>query len=138
MATFPARIVHISIDRPWREVYRVAADPQQMPRWATGLGAGMRRDGDDWIVDGGPIGEVRVRFAAENAFGVIDHAVTMPDGTVVHNALRIVPNGDGAEAMFTLLQMPGTDAAGFEADARHVQEDLKRLKDLLESGADQT
>lgn len=134
MPTFPARIVHVSIDRPWRDVYRFAADPNRMPRWATGLGAGMRREGEDWVVDGGPIGEVRVRFATENTLGVIDHAVTLPDGTVVHNALRIVPNGDGAEAMFTLLKMPGTDDAGFEADARHVQADLQRLKALLESG----
>lgn len=135
MSTYPARIVHLSIDRPWDEVYRFAADPLKMPRWATGLGAGMRPDGEDWAVDGGPIGEVRVRFAPGNAFGVIDHAVTLPDGTVVHNALRIVPNGDGAEAMFTLLKMPGTDDAAFEADARHVTADLKRLKDLLETGA---
>lgn len=136
MSTYPAHIVHLSIDRPWNEVYRFAADPLRMPRWATGLGAGIRRSGEDWVVDGGPIGEVRVSFAIDNAFGVIDHAVTLPGGTVVHNALRIVPNGDGAEAMFMLLKLPGTDDTAFEADARHVMADLKRLKKLLEAGAD--
>ncbi|MDG3575758.1 SRPBCC family protein [Rhizobium sp. YJ-22] len=135
MSTYPAHIVHLSIDRPWNEVYRFAADPLRMPRWATGLGAGIRRSGEDWVVDGGPIGEVRVRFAIDNAFGVIDHAVTLPDGTMVHNALRIVPNGDGAEAMFMLLKLPGTDDTAFEADARNVMADLKRLKELLEAGA---
>ncbi len=135
MNTHPARIVHTAIARDWREVYRFASAPENMPRWASGLGAGMRADGDEWIVDGGPIGLVRVRFAAANDFGVIDHTVTLPDGTEVYNALRVVPNGGGAEVMFTLLRMPGTGDDAFEADARHVAQDLETLKRLLEEGA---
>lgn len=132
MRTHPARIVHTSIARDWHAVYRFASAPENMPRWATGLGAGMRADGDDWIVDGGPIGLVRVRFAAANDFGVIDHIVTLPDGTEVYNALRVVPNGDGAEVMFTLLRMQGVSDDTFETDARHVARDLETLKRLLE------
>src|SRR5690606_30844699 len=124
-------IVHIGIDRPWAEVYEVAARPETMPRWASGLAAGLTRDGEDWIGDGGPIGTVRIRFAPPNLFGVLDHTVTMEDGLVVENALRVVPNGEGAEVMFTLLQRPGLDAAAFEADAAHVLKDLQALKRLL-------
>ncbi|MDF1635078.1 SRPBCC family protein [Mycoplana sp. MJR14] len=132
MTTMPARIIHASIARPWSEVYDFAVRPENMPLWASGLASGLRRDGEDWIADGGPVGNVRVRFAPKNDFGVIDHRVTMEDGLVVENALRVVPNGDGAEVMFTLLRLPGMDDAAFEADAAHVARDLETLKTLLE------
>lgn len=135
MTTLPARIVHIGIDLNWAEVYGFASKPENMPLWASGLASGLKPDGADWIADGGPIGQVRVRFAPINAFGVIDHSVTMENGLVVENALRVVPNGDGAEVMFTLLRRPDMDEAAFNADARHVEKDMAALKALLESGA---
>lgn len=136
MNTMPARIIHCTIARNWREVYAFASKPENMPKWASGLALGLTQDGDDWIADGGPVGNVRVRFAPQNAFGVIDHTVAMPDGLVVHNALRVVPNGDGAEVMFTLLRLPGMDDAAFEADAAHVSRDLEALKELMEREGD--
>lgn len=132
MSTMPARIIHISIERDWREVARFVLDHKNMSQWAAGLGAGLEQRGDHWVADGGPIGEVRVRFAPENDFGVADHDVTLPDGTTVHNALRVVPNGDGAEVMFTLLRQPSMSDSDLEADAAHVQKDLETLKAILE------
>ena len=133
MAPLPARIIHRSIRRDWRAVYDFAARPENMPLWASGLAAGLTRDGDDWIADGGPIGNVRVRFAPPNDFGVIDHTVTLPNGIRVENALRVVPNGDGAEVMFTLLRQPDMDDAAFEKDAAHVARDLDALAGLVEN-----
>lgn len=132
MPTLPARIVHRTIRRDWRAVYAFAAKPENMPRWASGLAAGLTRDGEDWIADGGPIGNVRVRFAPPNDFGVIDHTVTLPDGLIVENALRVLPNGEGAEVIFLLLRQPGMDDAAFESDAAHVARDLETLADLVE------
>jgi hypothetical protein len=132
MPTMPARIIHISIERDWREVARFVLDPGNMAQWAAGLGAGFERRGDHWVANGGPIGEIEVRFAPDNEFGVADHDVTMPDGTTVRNALRVVPNGDGSEVMFTLLRQPAMSDADFEADAVHVANDLGTLKTLLE------
>lgn len=132
MTTATARIIHRTIERDWRAVYAFAARPENMPLWASGLAAGLTRDGEDWIADGGPIGNVRVRFAPKNDFGVIDHRVTLPDGRVVDNALRVVPNGDGAEVMFTLLRQPDMDDAAFESDAAHIARDLETLKRLME------
>ena len=132
MATLPARVIHRSIRRDWRVVYDFAARPENMPLWAYGLASGLTRDGDDWIADGGPVGKARVRFAPQNEFGVIDHTVTLPNGVQVENALRIVPNGDGAEVMFTLLRQPDMDDAAFESDAAHVARDLEALAGLME------
>lgn len=133
MPTTEAKIIHVSIDVPWRIVYDFAHRPESMPQWAAGLASGLTRDGDEWIADGGPVGNVRVRFVPPNIFGVIDHEVAMPNGTVVHNSLRIVPNGDGAEVMFTLLRQPDMDDAAFQADAKVVQHDLQTLKALMET-----
>lgn len=130
-----ARIIHTSIACPWRTVYAFAADPQMMPRWASGLSEGLQRDGDDWITRG-PFGKARVRFASSNDFGVIDHVVTMPDGSTVNNALRIVANGKGAEVMFLLLKQPAMSNEDFERDALWVAKDLKTLKELLEGETD--
>ena len=132
MTTLTARIVHRTIQRDWHAVYAFAARPENMPLWASGLAAGLTHDGDDWIADGGPVGNVRVRFAPPNDFGVIDHTVTFPNGHIVENALRIVPNGDGSEVMFTLLRQPDMDDAAFESDAAHVARDLDTLARLME------
>ncbi len=132
MTTMPARIIHRTIQRDWRAVYAFAAKPENMPLWASGLASGLTRDGKDWIADGGPIGNVRVRFAPPNDFGVVDHTVTLPNGLMVENALRIVPNGDGCEVMFTLLRQPDMDDAAFESDAAHVTRDLEALGKLME------
>ena len=133
MSAHAARVVHISVDRDWREVYAFASDPQNMPRWASGLASGLRRDGEDWIGDGGPLGDIRIRFAPPNDLGVIDHTVTLPDGLATLNALRVTPNNDGAEVAFTVIRQPSQDDAAFAADAAHVLKDLQALKALLEA-----
>ena len=133
MKTHPVRLIHLTIERDWREVYALAADPATMPRWAEGLSATMRRDGEVYVADGGPIGAIRIRFAPENPYGVIDHDVTFEDGRRFYNALRVQQNGDGAEAIFTLLRMPGTSDEEFDRDTQAVAADLKRLKALCES-----
>jgi hypothetical protein len=131
MSAMTAKIVHISIERDWQAVYDFASEPANMPQWASGLASGLTPDGPDWIATG-TLGTVRVRFAPRNAFGVIDHTVTVGPDLQVQNALRVVPNGDGCEVMFTLLQLEGMTDAQFAADAAHVAKDLATLKNLME------
>lgn len=131
MPTMKARIVHITIGRDWREVYTFAAKPENMPLWASGLSSGLEPDGTDWITSG-PLGSARVTFSPPNDFGVLDHLVTMESGLKVHNALRVVPNGDGAEVMFTLLKLPDMSEEQFAADADWVKKDLESLKKIME------
>jgi hypothetical protein len=128
-----SRIIHRSVEKPWSHVYDFISDPQNMPRWAAGLAGGLKPDGEDWIADGGPLGEVRVNFAPVNEFGVVDHVVTLPDGRRVYNALRVTPNGSGAEVSFTLLRLQDMTDEDFEQDARAITADLETLKSLLET-----
>lgn len=126
--TEESRHISVVIPRPAAEVYAFARDPENLVRWAAGLATGVRVDGDDLLTDS-PMGEVRVRFARENAFGVLDHDVTLPDGTVVNNPLRVLAHPDGAEVLFTVRRLGASDA-DFDRDCATVLADLERLRSV--------
>lgn len=65
----------------------------------------------------------------------MDHDVELDSGVIVHNAMRVVPNGNGSEFIFTLLRQPGMSEEQFADDARAVAKDLRTLKELLEKGS---
>ena len=129
--TWPSRHVSIPIPRSPEAVVAVAGDPAALPSWAAGLAGGIRRHGDRWIADA-PFGTVEVSFIGPVQAGVLDHDVTMPDGEVVHNPLRVLRNDDGSEVVFTVYQRPGMTDEQFEQDAAAVAADLERLRALLE------
>lgn len=126
--------LHISqsIERRVDEVIAFAGDPSNLPRWASGLSAGIREEGGRWLTDS-PMGVVEVAFVGPTEAGVLDHDVTLPDGTVVHNPLRVLPNDAGSEVVFTLYQRPGMTDEMLAADAELVRTDLDRLRAVLES-----
>jgi hypothetical protein len=59
--------------------------------------------------------------------------MTLPSGDVIDNPMRVVPNGDGCEVVFTLRRLPDMSDEDFERDAGLVQADLTRLKQLMEA-----
>lgn len=122
----------VTIARPPDEVYQFASDPRNLPRWAAGLARSeVRQEGEEWVADA-LFGTVRVRFAPKNPYGVLDHDVTLESGVTLHNPMRVVPNGDGSEFIFTLIRQPGISDERFTEDAAAVESDLKTLKKLLE------
>lgn len=129
--TFPARHISVSIDRSTADVYEFVADPHNLPRWATGLSGSIEKVGADWIAEA-PMGKVKIKFAARNRFGVLDHEVELPSGVKVYNPMRVLPNNDGSELIFTLYRRPDMSDRQFAADARWVAGDLKRLKAILD------
>ena len=123
----------VSIDRPAAEVYDYARDPAHLPAWAAGLAGGIAEVDGEWVADS-PMGRVVVRFAERNPFGVLDHDVTLPDGTTVTNPLRVLPDGAACEVVFTLRRAPAMTDAEFAADAAAVTADLATLKRVVEAG----
>ena len=128
----PARHIAVSIDRPAAEVYAFASNPQNLPKWAAGVSSGVRKQGGAWITDS-PMGPVTIAFAPENSFGVLDHDVTLPDGTVFANPMRVFPNADGCEVIFTLLRRPAMTDEEYAADGHAIETDLRTLKTLMET-----
>lgn len=128
------RLVTVSIAVPWQVVYEFARQPSLLPQWASGLAAGIVEEGGRWLAES-PMGRVQVEMAPDNPYGVLDHDVTLPDGTLFHNPMRAVPNGDGCELTFTVFRADGVDSAQFEKDCAQVLSDLQALKRLMESRA---
>ena len=109
-----ARHVSISIARAPDDVYAYASQLANLAAWASGVS-------DDMLVV----------FTPHNELGVLDHDVTV-GGQTFHNPMRVVPNADGSEVVFTLLRQPGTSDADFARDAATIAGDLTTLKQLLE------
>lgn len=126
-----SRHVSTRIDRPAAAVYGYASNPANLPAWAAGLGRSVEQVGDDWVSES-PMGRVVVAFAPANAYGVLDHDVTLESGETVYNPVRVIVDGAGCEVVFTLRRRPGMTDDDFENDALAVTADLARLKRLLE------
>jgi hypothetical protein len=129
--TLPSKIISIAIARPPATVYSFAANPRNLPKWASGLSGSIKRVGGQWVA-ASPMGKVTIQFAKRNAFGVLDHDVMIESGAKFSNPMRVQPNGGGSEVMFTLYRLPKVSAAAYAKDARKVRADLAKLKSLLE------
>ena len=129
--TWPVQHISQAIDASVEAVIAVAGDPKQLPRWAAGLSAGIRRESGRWLTDS-PMGTVEVRYVGATERGILDHDVTLPDGTIVHNPLRVLRNDQGSEVVFSLFKRPGMTDDEFDADAHLVREDLARLNKLFD------
>lgn len=126
-----SRTVSVFIRRAPKEVYDFAVEIANFPLWATSFCRSAKPDGDDWMLDT-PLGAVRFRFVPRNAFGVLDHWVTLPSGEKALNPMRVVPNGEGSEVLFTLFQLSDVSDLQFVEDVAMVERDLRTLKEVLE------
>lgn len=126
-----SRHVSRAISAAPEAVYEFASNPDNLPKWAAGLAkTAVVREGDMLLVDS-PMGRVTVEFVPHNDYGVIDHHVTLPSGTTVTNPVRILAHPEGSEIVFTIRQIELTDDE-FDRDTGIVEEDLERLKQLME------
>lgn len=129
-----AQVVSQPVDAPADTVYRFARQMENLPLWASGLAQGISRHQGEWLAES-PMGKVKVSMVPDNPFGVLDHEVVLPDGTSVHNALRVSPCGEGSLLTFVVLRLPGVSPQDFDADVAHVRRDLMALKRLMERPA---
>lgn len=126
-------LVHLTIEiaRRAQDVYDYVVDPANLPEWASGLGRSVQLVDGRWVAEA-PFGWVVVAFVERNAFGVLDHDVTMPTGEVYRNPMRVLPEAEGCEVMFSLRRPPGTDEEEHERDVATVRGDLAVLRQVME------
>ena len=129
--TFMAKHITVSINRSAAQVYEFASNPENLPKWAAGLSGSIKQINEEWIAES-PMGTVKVKFAEKNIFGVLDHDVTLSSGAKFYNPMRVFPNNEGSELLFTVYRRPDVSDQEFAADAKAVEKDLAKLKTLLE------
>jgi len=116
-------------------IYEFASNPSNLPLWVPSFCRSVELLDGEWIVQS-PAGRVVFSFVLPNDLGVLDHTVTFPSGVMLTNPMRVIPNGEGGEILFTLFQHEGMSDQQFQEDATLVLSDLQTLRRLLEaSGA---
>jgi hypothetical protein len=126
-----SRTITCSINRPLSSVCEFASNPQNLPQWIRSFCLSVKQCEGTWLMETAT-GWMEIQFVPANEYGVLDHVVKLPDGQSIQNSMRVVPNGDGSEIMFTLFQLPEMTDEQFAKDARMVESDLLTLKDVLE------
>ena len=102
----------------------VVADARCLPEWAPRFARAVRPAGDDWLVDTGA-GELRVTLRVSHELGTVD--LLRPGGPPRGAFLRVVPNHDGAELLFTLFFPDGTGEAEIAAQMATVEAELQTV-----------
>lgn len=129
---YPVKNISISINKPADEVFQFASNPENFPVWVEFIKSMTKKKENIWVAET-DLGNLKIEFAPKNNFGIIDHLVTLPDGSTVNNPMRVIANGSGSELVFTLFWMPDRTEDEFNQDAKLVATDLKKIKTSLEN-----
>lgn len=132
MTTMITDTVRITIDAPFDQVTADLADPSTHPEWGTEFFSGSARPGNDGdLVVTVPRmgGDVRYRVDADPEAGRIDLYLA-PEGTRFGPPLpiRVIPNGDGVDVLFTLARFPGQSEQDFQEGLASMERELENLK----------
>jgi hypothetical protein len=122
----------VSVSHWLEQAYLFLKEPENFPKWATGLASGVTREDGKWF-GASPEGKVEVTFSEANPYGVLDHWVKLPSGQELYIPLRVIANGSGCEVMLTVFRRDGSSDEEFARDQDWVRRDLLALKDLLEA-----
>ena len=125
-----ARTLTVSIGRPPGDVYDYVSDPTNMPYWS--FFDSVVESGGRWLARSSA-GEVFVSFVPANEYGVLDHTVELAPDQEIRVPMRVIPNGEGSELIFTVIREVGGTDDEFEQDVSTVRKDLETLKNLLEA-----
>jgi hypothetical protein len=126
------RIEAVTIERDADEVYEYAANPANFAEWATSFCQSVRESEAGWCIETTE-GEMTLRFAERNPYGIMDHYVASAGGPERANHARVVPAGNGSRVIFTVFQAKDPLDLPLALGCRNVSEDLQMLKSVLES-----
>lgn len=111
------------------DVFRFLAEPRNLPTWAPGFAQEVRPDDDDWLVTSGAV-ELRIEMPTSAEHRTVD-MVPVADRTV-GAFMRVVPNGEGSECLFTMSFPAGTPDAAVADQMAAIATELETICSLLE------
>ncbi len=112
------------------EKYDFVSNPENFPKWAKNFCKSVNHVNNKWVAET-PEGPVEFRFVKKNEYGILDHYVKTLDKEIFV-PVRVVPNAEGSQIIFTLFQNAGMSDNNFEKDSKLVEQDLNNLKSLME------
>jgi len=132
MSTFETTTVTVTIDAPLETISADLADPSSHLSWATEFFSDSAVDKGDgtWLMNvprmGGP---ASLRIDGDTTQGVIDMYLA-PEGTPFGPPLpiRVIPNGDGSDVLFTLARFPGQSDQDWTEGLQSMKRELQNLK----------
>ena len=124
----------VSVDGPAAQVFDFVADPENLPKWAVGFCHAIRRDGDRWLVRTAQ-GELGIRYVTDRELGVVDFYLSPAPGVEAAAFSRVLPNGGGAEYVFTQFQGAGVPDEVFAGQVAALAEELRVLQALVRARA---
>jgi len=131
MTTSISRTISVSIKRDPKVVYEFVLNLENFPRWARSTFQSIKQLNGKWVAETAQ-GSVTIDLTEKNNFGILDHYAKLSSGAVIFVPMRVIKNGDGSEAIFTLFQTADMPDDKFAEDAKSVKLDLNILKNLVE------
>lgn len=129
-----AHTVSYSIARPMRDVFEFILEPANFSKWGFAGDVELTRiNADEWAAETS-VGRRILTFPRRNDFGVLDYRMRLAvDGPQMLMPMRVQPNGDGAELIYTFLQRPGSSDEEWQSVIEWFSTDLVALKSMLEA-----
>ncbi|THF77515.1 SRPBCC family protein [Cohnella fermenti] len=124
-------IESVTIERLPSEVYDYASNPANFAEWAVSFCRSVRQSGGQWRIET-PEGELALRFAEPNPYGILDHYVRGEVGPERPSHARVVSSGAGSRVIFTVFRAVDPRDRVYALDCRDVKADLLALKRALE------
>jgi quinol monooxygenase YgiN len=116
---------------PAPRAFALAASMDELPRWAVRFCQSLRREGERWLVTS-PQGNVVFRLEPDPDHHIVWHCADTGTGEL-RMPMHVVPHGPGALLLFTIQCPPGVHETAFAEQCDWVDEELGRLKALLDA-----
>ena len=132
MSTRQTSTISVTIDAPFEGVVEDLADPATHPEWATQFFAGPATklaDGTYEVQIPSLGGAARMSSEVESRLGVIDLFLAPAGGAFGPPLpIRVVPNGDGVDVLFTLARFAGMGEEEWTRGLEGMRHELDNLK----------
>jgi hypothetical protein len=115
-----------------QNAYAYLHDLLNWPQWAIVNMKQVKPGKDGWYDTVTRFGRGQLKMMGNASLGILDHLWKDEQASWTVPA-RVVPNGGGATFLMTFFQPPVLDDAAFDAAAKEVDIELKRLKEILEA-----
>ena len=113
-------------------VFDYVRRPENQPQWAVNFVRATAPLGDGrWTMET-PFGQLVYRVETDDARRVVDFVLETPAGESVLPT-RVIPHARGSVFTFTITRAPQASDADWEGGKRGLDEELARLKELLEA-----